>query len=513
MNICSRLIHCCRNYHTVRLPLPPRQHCYTRLASLLKSIRRSEKGDFHLNWRAYSTMDSVGSPPLSFSDYDAIGVDLDHTLCKYKLDNLFPHIHESVTQILVDEYNYDKELLEPFYNDRDSCFKGLVFDFKRGNILKLAENGEILRASHGLQMLTDEDIKEVYPEGWQYFSELKETLGQSENYRYFENFFDMPLLVICARIIDMLDRKAGKPLGKYTFITDLFTVCARIWDRSNFSTEKDNFFAGIKRNPEKYLQPCSDKVRNWLKEMKAQGKVIFLLTSSHIDFASFLLDFILGSDWKDYFSICITYARKPGFFMKTPEERPFLSLVGDKEGDPVSSLKSGEYYSQGNVETFHKYLEEVTGKAEPKIMYFGDSLRSDTFPTSKFAHWTNVLILEEMEAEGLGPYPEHQLNGKDEPVAKKPKYEGPSGTEKEFVTSKKWGSFFTHPMGESSSKPSQPTMNTMWGYFIRKYASLAVPQLDYIADLPLDYKFSTFDSDSTGLAGFYPCPPACLTGK
>lgn len=62
-----------------------------------------------------------------------------------------------------------------------------------------------------------------------------------------------------------------------------------------------------------------------------------------------------------------------------------------------------------------------------------------------------------------------------------PFLQGPSGTEKEFVTSKKWGSFFTHPMGESSSKPSQPTMNTMWGYFIRKYASLAVPQLDYIA--------------------------------
>lgn len=73
-----------------------------------------------------------------------------------------------------------------FSYDNSSCtflcsrsFKGLVFDFKRGNILKLAENGEILRASHGLQMFTDEDIKEVYPEGWQYFSELKETLGQS----------------------------------------------------------------------------------------------------------------------------------------------------------------------------------------------------------------------------------------------------------------------------------------------------------------------------------------------
>lgn len=446
---------------------------------------------------------------LSFQDYDAIGVDLDHTLCKYKLDNLFPHIHESVSQILVDEYNYDRELLEPFHNDRDSCFKGLVFDFKKGNILKFAEDGEMVKACHGFQVLTEEELKDIYPEGWPYFGELKRSLDQSENYHYFENFFDMPLLVLCARIIDMLDRKAGKRLDKYTFLPDVFSVCARIWDRNNFSEEKDNFFLGIKKNPEKFLQPCSDRVRSWLKKMKAQGKIIFLLTSSHVDFASFLLDFILGSDWKDYFNICITYARKPGFFKKTEEERPFLSLVGDKEGDPVSSLKSGQMYSQGNVHTFHKYLEEVTGKAEPKIMYFGDSLRSDTFPTSKFAHWTSVLILEEMEAEGLGPYLENQLNGKEEPAAKKSKYEGPSGTEKEFVTSKKWGSFFTHQSAKSSI--SEPTMNTMWGYFIKNYASIAVPQLDYIAGLPLDYKFSTFESDSTGLAGFYPCPPACLS--
>ena len=35
-------------------------------------------------------MASESQSLLSFSDYDAIGVDLDHTLCKYKLDNLFP---------------------------------------------------------------------------------------------------------------------------------------------------------------------------------------------------------------------------------------------------------------------------------------------------------------------------------------------------------------------------------------------------------------------------------------
>ncbi len=34
-------------------------------------------------------------------------------------------------------------------------------------------------------------------------------------------------------------------------------------------------------------------------------------------------------------------------------------------------------------------------------MYVGDSLRSDVWPTNLYAGWASVLILEEMEAEGL----------------------------------------------------------------------------------------------------------------
>ena len=55
----------------------------------------------------------------------------------------------------------------------------------------------------------------------------------------------------------------------------------------------------------------------------------------------------------------------------------------------------------------------------------------------------------------------------------------PSELEKAYLTSHSWGSFFTdiHPL-----KPQDEVryMNTLWGYVIRKYADLAVPQLEYI---------------------------------
>jgi hypothetical protein len=34
-------------------------------------------------------------------------------------------------------------------------------------------------------------------------------------------------------------------------------------------------------------------------------------------------------------------------------------------------------------------------------VYFGDSIRSDVFPSKVHANWETVLILEELEAEGM----------------------------------------------------------------------------------------------------------------
>lgn len=57
-------------------------------------------------------------------------------------------------------------------------FKGLVFDFKKGNILKFAEDGEMVKACHGFQVLTEEELKDIYPEGWPYFGELKRSINE-----------------------------------------------------------------------------------------------------------------------------------------------------------------------------------------------------------------------------------------------------------------------------------------------------------------------------------------------
>ena len=54
-----------------------------------------------------------------------------------------------------------------------------------------------------------------------------------------------------------------------------------------------------------------------------------------------------------------------------------------------------------------------------QVVYFGDSLCSDSFPAKTYGNWDVVLVLEEMEAEGYHP----DLKDVLEPKRKVPKHQ------------------------------------------------------------------------------------------
>lgn len=57
-------------------------------------------------------------------------------------------------------------------------------------------------------------------------------------------------------------------------------------------------------------------------------------------------------------------------------------------------------------------------------MYFGDSMRSDVFPACSFGKWETVMIVEEMEGEGVPKSDAAMSNeAQVEPMEKKGKFE------------------------------------------------------------------------------------------
>ncbi|KAA8583247.1 hypothetical protein FQN60_015793, partial [Etheostoma spectabile] len=78
------------------------------------------------------------------------------------------------------------------------------------------------------------------------------------------------------------------------------------------------YFPSVKRDPGRYLQPCSDSVKTWLRSMKSAGKVLLLITSSHKQQAA-------GS-----FLLFITpFPCSPAVSLAAPHPHPLPSCVCD----------------------------------------------------------------------------------------------------------------------------------------------------------------------------------------
>ena len=56
-------------------------------------------------------------------------------------------------------------------------------------------------------------------------------------------------------------------------------------------------------------------------------------------------------------------------------------------------------------------------------------------------------------------------------------------------------------------------INTLWGTYVRDYAKMCIPDVDVLADYPIDYEFPTFHRDKHGdvvESGFFPSDPISL---
>ncbi|XP_031717314.1 5'-nucleotidase domain-containing protein 1-like isoform X2 [Anarrhichthys ocellatus] len=149
----------------------------------------------------------------------------------------------------------------------------------------------------------------------------------------------------------------------------------------------------------------------------------------------------------------------------------------------------------------------MTGKPEPKVVYFGDSMRSDMFPASSFGKWETVMIVEEMEGEGVSKSDAAMSNeAQVEPLEKKGKFEGMKSPSD---VSKQWGSYFVD-VHRSGGGDEESQKLTWCCHSIHKYSTMAIPSVEHIADLPLDYKFPRFSPDKPCTTGYYPRPPDSL---
>ncbi|XP_061610251.1 5'-nucleotidase domain-containing protein 1 [Phyllopteryx taeniolatus] len=444
-------------------------------------------------------------------DCDVIGFDLDHTLCRYHLKETSKLIYESFASYLVEHKGYDKDLLHLTPATWDFCFKGLVVDLEDGNLVKLAEDGTVLRATHGTTDLSTEEIIKHYgpKREWKHFNSLNTSFARSAKYYLYDNYFDLPGALLCGRVVDMF-YEWGNEVNS-DFWKDMVAAIDHNYNTSAFREDAGTYFPNVKRDPGRYLQTCSESVKTWLRGMKNAGKVLLLITSSHSDYCRLICEYILGKDFEELFDVIITNALKPGFFSLKPQQRSFKNLVNDVESEDLPSLDKPGWYSQGNWMHLHELLKTMTGIPEPKVVYFGDSMRSDMFPASSFGKWETVMIVEEMEGEGVPKSDAAKSNeAQVEPQEKKGKFE--ERMKSPSTLSNQWGSYFVD-VHRSGGEDEESQKLTWCCHCIHKYSTMAIPSVEHIANLPLDYKFPRFSPDKPCTAGYFPKPPDSLLNR
>lgn len=403
---------------------------------------------------------------FSFSSYDCIGFDLDNTLIRYKLPEILEMEFNILSKLLVEKKNYSKDLTKPLTKaEIDFTQRGLLMDFERGNIVKLAADGSVDVAAHGSRKMTDQQVLSVYPNRRcdlfdSYSSDLLAFWNGSNSMRCRSvlDFFELPTPIIFARIVDIFDEKVGcDSSNSYNIWPDLLESLETMFNQVDVL--ELSYFRQFYQDPAKYIFKADPKTIDFLKECKSK-RLTFLVTGATEEAANSVAGFGLGENWQSLFDVIVYKAKKPGFFT---DKRPFLKDLISCES--VVTLEQGGQYNQGNWNDLHNFLSQLSHKQEAKCIYLGDNILQDIYAPAKSTNCETLAVTEELLVEGF------------------PKQE--TSNEK-YLSSSFWGSFF---------KSSTNNDESYWARIIRECAIMCVPTIDYITQ-PIDTTFKRFTRET-----------------
>ena len=319
---------------------------------------------------------------LNMRSVHAVGFDMDYTLVHYDVVEWEARAYEHVRRKLLDQGLPVGDLMF----DARLFARGLIIDVQEGNIVKANRFGYVTRAAHGTKMLSHEQQRRVYSEGWVDLSEPR--------WIFLNTLFSLSESCIYGQLVDLKDQKCvpGDPSYDELYRT--------VNDSINAAHLEGQLKADIIDDPARFVD-LDDDLAQTLVDLKRAGKKLFLATNSEWHYTrpmmSFLFDGRLGGQsWRELFDLIIVQAKKPAFFERST---PFFEVIDDdgNERPLKGGLKPGVIYRGGDAEAVQKYFDMDGGE----ILYVGDHVYADVHVTSRIRRWRTALVLRELEDEVL----------------------------------------------------------------------------------------------------------------
>lgn len=322
---------------------------------------------------------------LNMKKIKYIGLDMDHTLIRYQIENFERLVYEYVIEELICKKSYPESIRQLKFNF-NTVIRGLVIDSKNGNILKLSRHGAIRQSFHGTRQIQFADQKNFYRST---YVDLNDP-----NYMVIDTSFSIAFCLIYAQLIDLKDEHPDAYRSYSVIAADVLSAVDKV--HADGALKKY-----IAMHIDDYV--IKDKtVVDGLKRFIHHGKKIFIVTNSDFHYTRLLLDYAItpflaeGESWQDLFEYVITLSDKPRFFY---DKIRFLD-IDPKTGfmtNHTGPLTPGVYQG-GNATKFSEDLK-LSGD---EILYIGDHIYGDILRLKKHCNWRTALVVEELGVEIAG---------------------------------------------------------------------------------------------------------------
>jgi len=428
--------------------------------------------------------------PFCLTQLDCLGWDLDHTLIRYNLKNLYELIRKCFLSYLVEKVGYPEEVLKYEINYEISK-KGIVLDRDLGNLLKVNYASRIVVGYHGSRKLTEEELVATY-------GPTKDTgFSGSSTQRYWSltTYFEAPIGSLYTSLIDLHERNKKQPHEVHVYNRDYRSHAEALFDALMYNFAewgKGGYFSDITIYPERYLikQP---NVRKWLVDLRQKHKkFLFLLTNSLPEYTNVLMNYSFGTDWVQLFDIVSVHAQKPTWFTGTHayysfQFKPRKHSEYPGQSDPilseVSNLKLNGHFITGNSKMLVEFFSKQKKLSKPlEVVYFGDHLRNDVQISKTYMKWKTVAIVEELEDAEI------EMNHPSSVGLKKGCTNSNHPSDNSI-----WGSFF---LADSHL--------TYWANEAAEHSDLMIPSLERLASFPCDTVFSASNLPSVSIKDMIP---------
>ena len=348
-------------------------------------------------------------------EIDVIGFDLDHTLIIYNNKNMIKLLYSSYSNFLISHKNYPKEISYELNENFIINFTeiGLVLDSEKGNVLKISNNKQILRAFHGKKKLSNEEILNFYPSGK--YEEFDFDLKFKENKYLLNNGnFDYGTSALFSLCVEMLDNNKINNINKNDYNKIIFDILEsyvynfRLKDNKTDFKQESYYYKGISNDIHKYIFNYS--AMNILKKLKEKGKKLFLATNSFFSYSNFLLINSIGENYLDVFDLGFFNCKKPFFFFKEQnnlkcflkENNEEIKIKENLDENEYEKIKKTKILYEGNYKIVENFFKKDLNKDNINFMFIGDDIYNDCDIPSKLNNWKSININDKIKTGFLG---------------------------------------------------------------------------------------------------------------